>query len=140
MITLSERLLWGRSEHRARHWSVYVGGFGGVVFVLSLAMLFGDGWGSRLASNLFPVAFFYAPPVVAALSGFRGGGLLVSLAVGLMPAILFGVVALVWRGVAGTGAGDGPLWGLLVAFGIIGVGGAVVGFAVGWGGVRLLRR
>ncbi|WP_458205063.1 hypothetical protein [Haladaptatus sp. NG-SE-30] len=141
MITPSERLLWGRPERRVRHWSVFVGGFAGIVFVLLLVVVFGDGWGARLAYDLLlPVTFFYAPPVVAALSGVRGGGLLVSLVIGIVPMLLFGAMALIQPVVTGRSPGDGSLWGLALAFGIIGVVGAVVGFAVGRGVQWLLGR
>ncbi|WP_227354481.1 hypothetical protein [Haladaptatus salinisoli] len=141
MSAISERLLWGRPERRTRHWSVFVGGFAGVVLVLLLVVTFGGGRGSGLVyDHLLPAALFYAPPVVAALSAVRGGGLLVSVAVGLVPALSFGVVALLRRVVTGAATGESPLWTLVVAFGIVGLVGASVGFALGRGAVRLRER
>jgi hypothetical protein len=141
MSALSERLLWGRPERRAHHWSVFVGGFAGVILVLLFVVSFGGGRSSGLVYDLLlPAAFFYAPPVVAALSAVRGGGLLVSVAVGVVPALSFGVVALLRRVITGTATGESPLWALMVAFGIVGLVGASVGFAFGRGTVRLLER
>ncbi len=130
MIAVPE--LWGRPEERVRHWSVFVGGFAGVVAILLFVVVLGSGSGSRLAYNLLlPVALFYAPPAVSAVSAYRGGGLLVSLVIGLIPALSFGLVVSVRRLVGGVWSGDLALWELVLAFGVLGVVGSVVGFLAG---------
>ncbi|WP_266077147.1 hypothetical protein [Haladaptatus caseinilyticus] len=139
MITVSERLLWGRQEGRVRHWSVFVGGFAGVVFALLFVILFGTGSGARLAYDLLlPAALFYAPPIISALSAFRGGGLLVSLAVGVVPSISFGVVTFI-RQITGASSGDVWLPVLVLAFGSLGLIGSVVGFLAGRGVLRFVE-
>ncbi|WP_435153746.1 hypothetical protein [Haladaptatus sp. DFWS20] len=140
MITVSERLLWGRQEGRVRHWSVFVGGFAGVVLLLLLVILLGSGSGSRLAYDLLlPVAIFYASPIISALSALRGGGLFVSLAVGGVPAVSFGVVALGRLLMTGVSGGDSPLWALVLAFGLFGILGSMVGFLVARGVLRFVE-
>ncbi|GAA5042191.1 hypothetical protein GCM10025751_05280 [Haladaptatus pallidirubidus] len=115
-----------------RHWSVFVGGFAGVVSALFLVVLLGSGSGSRLAYDfLLPVSLFYAPPMISAISTFRGGGLLASLAVGVVPAVSFGVVSVVRQLVTGVSSADAPLWALVLGFGLIGVAGSIAGFLTG---------
>ncbi|WP_049970654.1 hypothetical protein [Haladaptatus cibarius] len=141
MATVSERFLWGRQEGRVRHWSVFVGGFAGVVSALLLGALLGSGSGGSFTFDvLLPASLFYAPPVISAISTFRGGGLLASLAVGVVPAISFGAVSVVRQLVAGGSPSDAPLWAVVVGFGLIGVVGSVVGFLAGRGISRFVER
>lgn len=77
---------------------------------------------------LFPGLFVFAPPVIAVANLLRGGTVLGSLAVGVVPGVAFAALALV-ADLLGTGAGDSPLWAMVVTFGGIGLLGAAAGVA-----------
>lgn len=137
MTTVSE--LWGWSEGNTRHWWVFVGGYAGIVLALLLVVVLGGG--STLADTLLlPVALFYAPPFVSAMSAFRGGGLLASIAVGVAPGLLYGLVV-GGRALVGEGTtAEAPVWALAVGFGTLGVVGSLLGYGVGRGVLHFVRR
>jgi hypothetical protein len=136
MATVSE--LWGRSEESTRHWWVFVGGYALVVFALLLVAALGGGEG--LADTfLLPAVLFYAPPFVSAMSAYRGGGFLASLAVGLAPGLLFTLVVGGLSLAGRTAPGDAPIWALAVGFALLGVVGALLGFGVSKGVLRFVE-
>jgi len=136
MTTVSE--LWGRSGERTQHWWVFVGGYALIVFVLLVVAALGEGSGPT-DTFLLPAALFYAPPLVSAVSAFRGGGFPASLAVGLAPGILFALVLGGLDLVGHTAPGEAPIWALAVGFGLLGVIGALLGFGVSKGVLRFVK-
>lgn len=136
MATVSE--LWRQSKGGKQHWWVFVGGYAGVVLALLLAVLLGEG--STVADGvLLPVALFYAPPVVSAMSAFRGGGVLASLAVGLTPGLSYGLVVGTHTLVVNSTLGEAPFWALTAGFGLLGVVESLLGYGVGTGVLRFVR-
>ncbi|SDM47449.1 hypothetical protein SAMN04487949_1785 [Halogranum gelatinilyticum] len=139
------RLLWGQPRDQRRHWLTFVGGYALALFALFLVALTFDrllapvvGATGRLVANVaLPVALFYSVPFVSAASAYRGGGLLASVVVALVPSFVFGTVAVadtLLRALS-TGAitsqGDAPLWGLLLVYATLGLAGSLVGYLGG---------
>ncbi|WP_327052096.1 hypothetical protein [Halomicrococcus gelatinilyticus] len=127
------------ADDRTEHWMRFVGGFAVVVLGLLLVVVVGQHVpGVRPVARavydpLLPAVLFLAPPVVSAASAYRGGSVLASLAVGLTPALLFGLVVAASQALVGAETGDAPLWAVVVVFATVGIAGAVTGYVVGWG-------
>jgi hypothetical protein len=145
MLALLAAPLRGRPDGRRSHWTRFVGGFAAVVLALLLVVVLGEYVpGVRPVAQVvydpvLPTVLFFAPPVVSAASAYQDGSVLASLAVGLTPALLFGVVVAVNQFLTGQVAGDAPLWAVVVVFGTVGIAGAVTGYVVGWGMRVFLR-
>lgn len=148
-------LLWGRPRDQRRHWLAFVGGYALALFVLFLVTLavdrllapvVGDELGRLAVDVALPVLLFYSVPFVSAASAYRGGGLLASVGVALVPSFVFGFVAVadILLRALSTGAitsqGDAPLWGLLVVYATLGLAGSLVGYLVGTVGKVALDR
>lgn len=88
-----------------------------------------------LYGQVVPVLLFHVPALVSAVAAYRRGGLLLSLAIGLTPVAVVGVVfgaidLTAWlRGTIPSG--DSPAWALVLAYGVICLTSAVVGFVAG---------
>lgn len=144
-------LLWGRNQAQPRYWLVFVGGYAIVivtVFLLALVVsgVEADGyWSSLLYSAVLPFVVFWTPALVSALNAYLRGGVAVSLAIGLTPTltllVIFGVftsLGRVFREVA-VPTGDAPLWMMLGATALLGIGTALVGFLLGRAGKGLVE-
>lgn len=79
-----------------------------------------------LEPALYPVLYFYAPPVLAAYNDFRGGSLPGSLLLGAVPGLTFPILAGLAMAVR-TGPADSPAWVMTLAFLAIGLAGAGAG-------------
>lgn len=130
-------ILWGESRDRPRRWSRFVGGyFVGLLSVFFLAYVSGQlGYGefgyNTLYNGVLPVLMFLLPPLLSALNATRGGGLLLSLALGITPIVAFGLMVIIAEtGTQSGPQGDMPLSPLLGMFAVVTVGGALVGFVV----------
>lgn len=88
---------------------------------------------------LFPGLFVFAPPLVAVGNLLRGGTPIGSLLVGVVPGLAFGALALL-ADLLGMGAGDSPLWAMILTFGGIGFLGAAAGVASYLAVDRVARR
>jgi len=78
---------------------------------------------------LFPILFVVMPPVLAVVNMLRGGSVPISLAIGLVPGLIFPVLGLIAM-LLGLGNGDTPAWALSLVFGAIGLLGALAGTGV----------
>ena len=143
--------LWGRTHAQPRDWLVFVGGYAIViitVFLLALVVsgVEGDGyWSNLLYSTVVPFVVFWTPALVSAVNAYLRGGLVVSIAIGLTPALtlfvifgLFTSLGRVFRQVA-VPTGDAPLWMMLGATALLGIGTALVGFLLGRAGKGLVE-
>ena len=139
MIPLVAVPLGTASDDRTEHWTRFVGGFAVVVLGFLLVVVVGQHVpGVRPVARavydpVLPAVLFLAPPVVSAASAYRGGSVFASLAVGLTPALLFGLVVAASQVLVGEGTGEAPLWAVVVVFATVGIAGAVTGYVVGWG-------
>lgn len=133
-MATSEALLVGRQRDRAVK---LVGGFAAVVAVAMVAAVVADSADAPVAATLteraVPLLLFYAPAPVAALGAYARCGGPACLAVGIVPAVVFGGLVVVGTlfGVPGVGAADGPLGSLTVGFAAVGLTGAFLGYCVG---------
>jgi hypothetical protein len=144
-------LLWGRIHPQLRYWLVFVGGYAIVIITAFLLALVvsgveaGDYWSNLLYSAVLPFVVFWTPALVSAVNAYLRGGLAVSIAIGLTPALtlllIFGVFTSfgrVFREIA-VPTGDVPLWMMLGATAILGIGTALVGFLLGRAGKGLVE-
>lgn len=139
MGRLSRRLVFGREANRRHRWKRFVGGYAAVVAAFFAVVFVLRAVGAEeLSAGLyraFPVLLFYSPAIVSAVATFRGGGLLLSLAVGTTPVAVVGVVfgaidlAAWFRGAVPPG--DAPAWALVLAYAVVTLTAAVVGFVAG---------
>ena len=142
MTTTRRELVW---VNPGAPRSELIGGFAILVVATLLAVVATNTLGAddpvrRVLYDVgLPVVLFFAPGLVAAVAAYVRGGVVTCLLVGLVPAACFATVAIVGAvlGLPGVGGGDSPLWSVTLAFGLAGVGAAVVGF-VGGVGVRLV--
>ena len=133
-MTTTEALLIGRRRRLAL---TMVGGFAGLV-ALSLAVAVvaeraGIPTAAALTDRLVPLLVFYAPAPIAAVGGYARCGGPACLAVGAVPAVVFGGLVVVGTvfGVPGVGPGDSPIGGVTMAFAAVGLTGAFVGYCAG---------
>lgn len=77
---------------------------------------------------LYPVLYFYAPPVLAAYNDLRGGSAVGGLLLGAIPGLTFPLLAGVAMAVR-TGPADTPAWVMTLTFVTVGVVAAGVGVA-----------
>jgi hypothetical protein len=142
-MTAAERVLWGDHTEPRRHLRRTVVRFTAlVVAVYVVATLAARFQLEPVAGATGEFAWFltlYGPPVAAAASTARRGGLLAALAVGPLPATVFWMVATLLSVFVGP-SGDAPAWALAVVFAAIGTAGAAAGYAVVAGGRLALRR
>jgi hypothetical protein len=87
---------------------------------------------------LFPGMFTVAPLCLAAVNTLRGGSLLCSASVGVVPGVAFLLLAWATAFLGGGSTGDAPASALAVVFATVGLGHAVVGITVGIAGVAVL--
>ncbi|WP_158056627.1 hypothetical protein [Halorussus halophilus] len=140
MGTLGRRLLFGRERNRRRRWTRFVGGLTAVV-ATAFALVFvaravgAGGFANAFYARMVPILLFYGPGFVSAVAAFRHGGLLLSLAIGLAPVtvvgVVFGTVDLAAWLRGAVPPGDSPAWALVLAYGVICLTSAVVGFVAG---------
>lgn len=137
-------LLWGDHPDPGRHARRFVGGFaalalaGYALFAVASRPPVDTVVGTHVTGTLFAVVTFYAPPLAAAASTARRGGLLAAVGVGVVPAAVFAAVASLLALAVGP-TGDSPAWALAAAYAMFGVVGAVAGYVVVAAG-RLARR
>jgi hypothetical protein len=143
-MTAIERVLWGDHPDPAGHLWRTVGWFAalvGAVYVV-LAVLTRAPFGvvaPEVADTVGLLVTFYGPPLAAAVSTARRGGLLAALALGAVPAVVFSVVAALVSVVLGP-TGDAPAWVLAAIFAAVGVAGTTGSYAVVAGGRLALWR
>ena len=143
MTTITEELVWGRSEAPRLE---LVGGFALLVAVTLIAMAFSNALATEhplrraLHDIGLPVVLFYAPGGVTAIGGYLRCGAATCLVVAVLPVSVFAVVAAVGAvlGVPGVGGGDAPLWSITLAFAAISFGFATIGFIAGTG-IRIIE-
>ncbi|MFC7135933.1 hypothetical protein [Halobaculum litoreum] len=126
---------------RPRYWRPLLAGYaaltaGFVLVTVAVAALGFAPLSGRLYDLALPAVLFLLPPVVGAAAALLGGGLLPAAALGATPSLAWAATALVvgWvRLLAGADLppADSPLWAITLAFLVIGVCGALAGFAVG---------
>jgi hypothetical protein len=127
MSGAAETLL--RGERGTHGW--YVSGVYALVVlaVVTLVVLPGGAISDALYRRVLPVVLFGTPPLVAAFSTVRGGGLLQGVVIGFVPAtafVLFGRPEALVVDTAGTVA-------------LICLGGALLGFLTGYACRELVR-
>lgn len=88
---------------------------------------------SALTDRTIPLLVFYAPAPIAAAGAYARCGGPACLAVGVVPAVVFGALVVVGTlfGVPGVSGGDSTLGGTALSFALIGVSGAFVGYCAG---------
>lgn len=86
------------------------------------------------APLLFPVFFFYVPPLLGVYNEWRGGSVCGSLLLGAVPGLTFPILAGLAM-VVRTGPADSPAWVITLAFLVIGMVTAAAGFI----GVRVFE-
>ncbi|WP_254542994.1 hypothetical protein [Halomarina pelagica] len=122
-----ETLLHGEADHR--DWfvtGVYAAALVVVAVVVVASRLV---IGTLLYGAVLPWLLVGTPPLASLVSAARGGGLIESVVIGLLPATLFAVFAV---------ATD-PLVDALLVVGGVCLAGAAVGFVAGYAGRELLR-
>lgn len=135
-MPVTDGVIWGRITDRPRHWLLFLGGYAGLV--LLVLMLFfvvgfieqGRFWSDFLYyEGVMPFLMFTAPAIVSALSVYFGGGLVDSLAIGVVPTVIWGGVVFV-GGILSGGQPwmDGFLWVLLIGYAVYGMVMAAIGF------------
>lgn len=140
-MTVTDEVVWGRVTDRPRHWVIFLGGYAGIILLVVVLFFLvgfiekGRFWSDFLYyEGVMPFLMFTAPAIVSAASVYYGGGLVDSLAIGVVPTIIWGGVVFV----GGTLSGgqpltDGFLWVLLVGFAVYGMAMATIGFGLGIG-------
>lgn len=127
-------LLWGRSRNRARRWLVFVGGYAAVAAaVTGYRLLIPHPYSPPiLYEDPLITALLLGPLVVAAISGYVAGGLALGLAIGVTPALAYGLV-LLGTELLSTGGLEAYLEPLYytVASAVVGVVVGLVGFVMG---------
>lgn len=145
MASTVERVLWGDHPNPRQHLRRTLVGFAALVvaayalFVLVSRPPLDGAVGPDVAEALFGVVTFWGPPLAAAISTARRGGLLAALGVGVVPGVVFWVAVSLFALFVGP-TGDASAWVLAAAFAVSGVGGAVTGYAVVAGGRLALHR
>lgn len=77
---------------------------------------------------LYPILYFYIPPVLGAYNDFCGGSSLGSLLLGAVPGLTFPLLAGLAMAVR-TGPADSPAWVMTIVFlaiGVVGAGGGII--------------
>ncbi|MFC7155906.1 hypothetical protein ACFQPA_10615 [Halomarina halobia] len=122
-----ETLLHGESDHR--DW--FVTGVYAAVLALLVTVVVGSRLvvGDLIYGMALPWLLVGTPPLASLVSAGRGGGLIESVVIGLLPTGLFALFALT----------DGLLAGALLVVAGVCLAGAVVGFVTGYAGRELLR-
>ena len=111
-----------RGESDTREWQLSAAYAVAVLALVVAVALLGGGVGRTLSRSVLPVVLLGTPPLVAALSALRGGGLLESIAIGVVPPaafVLSGRPESLAVGTAGTVATlclGGALLGFLAGF------------------------
>lgn len=144
-------VLWGRNHAQPQFWLVFVGGYAIViitVFLLALVIsgVEGDGyWSDFLYSTVLPFVVFWTPSLVSALNAYLQGGLAVSISIGFTPTLTLLVIFRVFTslgrvfGEVAVPMGDTPLWMMLGATALLGVGTALIGYLLGRAGKGLVE-
>lgn len=118
-----------RGDDNVRRWFV-PGVYAALVLcIVAIVVLPGGAVGDTLYREVFPWVLLGTPPLVSAVSAVRGGGLVESLAIGVVPTaafVLFGRSEALAIGTTSTVA-------------VICLGGALMGFVAGYAGRELLR-
>jgi len=133
-MSTTEELLLGRRRGLA---VTMVVGFAAVVALSLVVALVADladlSTASALTDRAIPLLVFYAPAPIAAAGAYARCGGPACLAVGVVPALVFGALVIVGTvfGVPGVGGGDSTLGGIALSFGLVGLSGAFVGYCAG---------
>ena len=133
-MSTTEELLLGRRRGLA---VTMVVGFAAVVALSLVLALVADRAALPTASvvtgRLVPLVVVYAPAPIAAAGAYTRCGGPACLAVGVVPALVFGALVIVGTvfGVPGVGGGDSTLGGIALSFGLVGLSGAFVGYCAG---------
>ena len=138
-MSTTEELLLSRRRGLA---VTMVFGFAAAVALALVVALVADLAGlpaaSALTDRIVPLLVFYAPGPIAAAGAYARCGGPACLAVGVVPALVFGalVIAGTVFGVPGVGGGS-TLGGTALSFGLVGLSGAFVGYCAGVSAVLL---
>lgn len=117
---------------RSREWGLVLGYAVSIITVFLLAI--SDGWLQSgrpspsprvMEPAIFPILYFYTPPLLALYNELRGGSIGGSMLLGATPGLTFPILA-GFAAIIRTGNGDAPAWALTLTFLGIGIAGAVV--------------
>lgn len=115
-----------------REWRLALGYAASIIALYVFAV--GDGWlqsGRPSASPrvmepaIFPILYFFTPPVLVLYNELRGGSVGGSILLGATPGLMFPILV-GFAAIIRTGNGDAPAWALTLTFLGVGVAGAVV--------------
>lgn len=134
-MATTEALLFGRRRGRSL---AFVAGVTAAVVLALVASLVAQVASPEhpatrvLHENAVPLLLFYAPAPLAAAGGYARCGGPACLAVGVVPAVVFGALVFV-GGVVGlpSVASDAPVWGVTLAYALAGLSSAFVGYCAG---------
>jgi hypothetical protein len=132
-MTTTEALLIGRRRRLAL---TMVGGFAALLtFSLAVAVVAERAdiaSAAALTDRVVPILLFYAPAPIAAAGGYARCGGPACLAVGVVPAVVLGLLVVLGTvaGVPGVGGGT-PFAGVTVTFATVGLSGAFIGYCAG---------